>query len=48
MVKKVALEGLGDPINSIERDRYWEKVYKEESTIGVRGRVRQVDVSGRI
>ncbi|MBD1371896.1 S8/S53 family peptidase [Hazenella sp. IB182357] len=36
LVKKVALRGLGDPINFGEREKYWERVYQESSEWGVR------------
>lgn len=36
MVKKVAIEGLGNPVDPIEREKYWEKVHKESSESGVK------------
>jgi serine protease AprX len=36
MVKKVAIQGLGDPVDQIEREKYWNKVHKESSEFGVR------------
>ncbi|TCS95771.1 hypothetical protein [Hazenella coriacea] len=36
MVKKVALQGLGDPIDQIERREYWIRAHKESSDFGVR------------
>jgi serine protease AprX len=36
MVKKVAIQGLGDPISDLERKHYWNKVYKEKSDFGVK------------
>lgn len=36
MVKKVAIQGLGDPVDEIERKKYWEKVHEESSEFGVR------------
>lgn len=35
MVKKVALRGLGNPVDQTEREKYWEKVQKEASEFGV-------------
>ncbi|WP_044642204.1 S8 family serine peptidase [Risungbinella massiliensis] len=36
MVKKVAIQGLGNPINQVERDLYWERVWGESSRDGVK------------
>ncbi|KPC76886.1 hypothetical protein ADL26_04460 [Thermoactinomyces vulgaris] len=36
MVKKVAIQGLGDPVDQLEREKYWSKVHKESSECGVR------------
>lgn len=36
MVKKVALQGLGNPIDQIEREEYWNRVHQESSDFGVR------------
>lgn len=36
MVKKVAVQGLGDPVNQFEREKYWSKIHKESSEFGVR------------
>lgn len=36
MVKKVVIRGLGDPVDGIEREKYWDKVHKESSEFGVR------------
>lgn len=36
MVKKVAIRGLGDPVDKIEREKYWDKLRKESSDFGVK------------
>lgn len=36
MVKKVALQGLGDPIDHIEREKYWNRVHQDSSDFGVK------------
>jgi serine protease AprX len=36
MVKKVAIHGLGDPVDPHEKEKYWNKIHKESSEYGVR------------
>ncbi|MCH5586070.1 hypothetical protein MK805_14100 [Shimazuella sp. AN120528] len=36
MVKKVAIHGLGSPINDREREKYWKQLHEESSDFGVK------------